>query len=98
MATGRPVVASDLPALREVCSPLDGGAPAALLVAADDDAAWVDAVGGLLDDGGRRDALVTAGREVAAERTWSRLVARYDDVYAATTGTAVAELHREDRR
>ena len=83
MALGRPVVASDLPALREVCSPVDGGDPAALLVAPDDDAAWASAVGRLLHDGGARAAQVTAGRAVAAERTWTRLVARYGSAYAA---------------
>ncbi|WP_277209375.1 glycosyltransferase [Isoptericola croceus] len=103
MATRRPVVASDLPALREACSPLDGGAPAALLVPADDHTAWVDAVGGLLDDRARRDDLVAAGRDVAADRTWSRLVARYDTVYAAASGTAApaspaATTNRKDSR
>ncbi|MCK0116271.1 glycosyltransferase [Isoptericola sp. S6320L] len=98
MATGRPVVASDLPALREVCSPLDGGAPAALLVPADDQVAWVDAVGGLLGDAARQKALVAAGRDVAAERTWSQLVARYDDAYAAATGAPLTDENRKDRR
>lgn len=85
MAVGRPVVASDLPALAEVLSPLDGGAPAGVLVAPDDAEAWAGAVGGLLTDDAARAALVAAGRAVAAERTWSRLVARYTDVYARTT-------------
>jgi glycosyltransferase involved in cell wall biosynthesis len=83
MAIGRPVVASDLPALAEVLSPLDGGSPAGLLVSPDDVDAWADAVAGLLEEGDRRESLVTAGREVASERTWSRLVTRYADVYAA---------------
>jgi glycosyltransferase involved in cell wall biosynthesis len=86
MAVGRPVVASDLPALAEVLSPLDGGSPAGLLVAPDDVEAWADAVTELLDDEHRRASLVAAGREVAAERTWARLVTRYADVYATTIG------------
>lgn len=86
MALGRPVVASDLPALAEVLSPLDGGSPAGLLVAPDDVEAWAHALTHLLDDAAARTSLVAAGRAVASERTWSRLVARYTDVYALVTG------------
>lgn len=82
MALGRPVVASDLPALAEVLSPLDGGDPAGVLAPPDDALAWADAVARLADDETHRGALVAAGRDVAAERTWSRLVTRYDGVYA----------------
>ncbi|MFC7877375.1 glycosyltransferase family 4 protein [Isoptericola sp. NPDC057391] len=90
MALGRPVVASDLPALAEVLSPLDGAppvGPAGVLVDPDDTTAWADAVARLLDDDAHRAALVDAGRHVAAERTWERLVGRYADVYAAVTAT-----------
>ncbi|MFD6177428.1 MULTISPECIES: glycosyltransferase family 4 protein [unclassified Isoptericola] len=87
MALGRPVVASDLPALAEVLSPLDpagpGASPAGALVDPDDAEAWADAVGRVLTDDAHRAALVDAGRRVAAERTWERLVGRYADVYAA---------------
>ncbi|GAA1731298.1 glycosyltransferase family 4 protein [Isoptericola hypogeus] len=82
MALGRPVVASDLPALAEVLSPLDGGDPAGVLVQADDVEAWAGAVARLLTGDAHRAALVAAGRDVARERTWTRLVARYNDVYA----------------
>ncbi|MFE5294162.1 glycosyltransferase family 4 protein [Isoptericola sp. NPDC056618] len=90
MAIGRPVVASDLPALAEVLSPLEpsrpsGGAPAGVLVDPDDVEAWADAVARVLDDDAHRAALVDAGRHVAAERTWERLVGRYADVYARLT-------------
>ncbi|MCK9794713.1 glycosyltransferase family 4 protein [Isoptericola sp. 4D.3] len=84
MALGRPVVASDLPALAEVLSPLEpaGGSPAGALVDPDDTDAWADAVARVLDDADHRAALVAAGRSVAAERTWERLVGRYAGVYA----------------
>ncbi|MFI2103082.1 glycosyltransferase family 4 protein [Isoptericola sp. NPDC019693] len=88
MALGRPVVASDLPALAEVLSPLElgtGGSPAGVLVDPDDTEAWADAVARVLDDDAHRAALVEAGRRVAAERTWERLVGRYADVYARLT-------------
>ncbi|MDO8149372.1 glycosyltransferase [Isoptericola sp. b515] len=90
MALGRPVVAGDLPALREVCSPVDGGDPAALLVTPDDEAAWAGAVEHLLTDDDARAAQVTAGRAVAAGRTWRELVARYDLAYAAAAGAATS--------
>ncbi|MFC8598259.1 glycosyltransferase [Isoptericola sp. NPDC057191] len=88
MALGRPVVASDLPALAEVLSPLEpagpgGGSPAGVLVDPGDVAAWGDAVGRVLTDDTHRAALVDAGRQVAAGRTWERVVRRYADVYAA---------------
>lgn len=57
MSQGRPVVASDIPALREVA----GGA--ARLVAPADPAAWADAIGGLLDDEAERGSLGRAGVE-----------------------------------
>jgi len=90
MALGRPVVASDLPALAEVLAPLPSptappGAPAGVLVPADDLGAWGDAVARVLDDAAHRAALVAAGRRVARERTWERLVARYARVYATVT-------------
>ncbi|MFE6971164.1 glycosyltransferase family 4 protein [Isoptericola sp. NPDC057653] len=92
MALGRPVVASDLPALAEVLSPLDpaapdGGSPAGVLVDPVDTEAWADAVGHVLTDDAHRATLVDAGRRLAAERTWERLVGRYAGVYAAVTAS-----------
>lgn len=76
MALGRPVVASDLPALAEV---LAGGA--GLLVAPDDAAALADALATLHADPARRASLAAAGRTVAAERTWRSQGLRYRQVY-----------------
>lgn len=75
MAIGRPVVASDLPALAEAC----GGA--GVLVSPDDVAAWADAVERLTTDGDYRDWLISAGQEVAAGRTWGRLAVTYRNAY-----------------
>lgn len=77
MALGRPVVASDLPALAEVLA--DG---AGRLVPAEDAAALAEALEALREDDAARDALVSAGREVAAGRTWARNGARYRELYA----------------
>lgn len=76
MAVGRPVVASDLPALREAVG--DAGR----LVAPDDTPAWAEAVTNVLDDDGARRAMLSRGREIAATRTWAANVARYHEVYA----------------
>lgn len=83
MALGRPVVASDLPALAEV---LTGGA--GRLVPAEDAAALADALDEVRGDGALRAELVAAGREVAAGRTWARNGARYRELYERLGGAA----------
>ena len=83
MALGRPVVASDLPALAEV---LDGGA--GVLVPPDDAGALADALAGLRDDPAARAELGEAGREVATGRTWARNGARYRELYEQMAGAA----------
>lgn len=84
-AMGRPVVASDLPALAEVLTPMAGDVPepAGLLVPADDVEAWADAVTRVLTDDALRASLVARGLENARSRTWSRNAAVYAEVYAA---------------
>ncbi len=67
MALGRPVVASDLPALCEVVK--DAG----VLVRAGDVAAWAAALAGLARDGDRRARCGSRGREIAAERSWQHV-------------------------
>ncbi|MDQ0424618.1 glycosyltransferase [Cellulomonas iranensis] len=77
MALGRPVVASDLPALAEVVA-----APGAGLLAAPDDAtAWADALERLAGDDALAARLGAAGREFAAGRTWAAAGARYRALY-----------------
>jgi glycosyltransferase involved in cell wall biosynthesis len=80
MAVGRPVVASDLPALVEAV----GGA--GLHVGADDLAGWAEVVASLLDDAGRRAELVELGRAVATERTWVRNAETYLGIYRDCLG------------
>jgi glycosyltransferase involved in cell wall biosynthesis len=64
MAFGVPVVASDLPAIREV------GGDAVTLVPPEDPAALAGAIADLLADGARQDLLVAAGRVAARRWTW----------------------------
>lgn len=72
---GAPLVATDLPPVREM---VDG---AAVLVAVDDADALAEALGGLLDDPDRRAALAKAGRRRAATFSWERMGAQVVSAY-----------------
>lgn len=81
MATGLPVVASDLPPLRELADA--GPAPTGVLVPPGDAAALADALAGLAADAGRRADLGARARTlVAADRTWTAAADRYTSTYA----------------
>jgi glycosyltransferase involved in cell wall biosynthesis len=69
MAFGAPVVATDLPPVRELA------AGTVELVPVDDAQALVEALGRLLGDEARRRKLAQAARARAAEFTWSRMAA-----------------------
>jgi glycosyltransferase involved in cell wall biosynthesis len=71
MGAGLPIVATDLPALREAT----GGH--ALLVA-DDPATWVRCTREVLEDAERYARLSVEGRAWAADFTWERIVDRFD--------------------
>ena len=78
MALGTPVVASDLPALREL---LDEGR-AGTLVPAEDPAALAEAVAALAEDPELCRQQTKAAREqVLATRTWARNAEAYRDLY-----------------
>lgn len=66
LAAGLPLVASDLPSLREVLSDGDD----AVLAAPDDEAALAQAIRRLLGDPELRVALAARGRARAAEHSW----------------------------
>lgn len=79
-AIGRPVVASDLPALAEL---VEDGVTGELFHAEDLDA-FVAALGRLLSRPEEAERLGRAGRDWAlATRTWSSNVTRYRDLYTA---------------
>ncbi|MCL2850593.1 MAG: glycosyltransferase family 4 protein, partial [Micrococcales bacterium] len=78
MALRRPVVASDLPALREVV----GDPGAGLLVAPQDADALAQALTRLADDRDLAASLGSAGRQFAATRTWARVGQMYRELYA----------------
>jgi len=71
LAAGRAILTSDLPVLREV---LDEACAA--FCPPDDPKAWTAALGGLLRDAGRRQALGRAAREMAKRYTWAERARR----------------------
>jgi len=66
LAQGTPVIASDLPVLREVL-----GKGGAVFVEVGDEQALAHALVRVVQDVGLRDALVAAGREATAELSWA---------------------------
>ncbi len=75
MTQGAPVVASDIPAVREVAG------DAAVLVAPEDPVAWADALEGLLDDEATRARMSLAGRERSGHFSVDRWVESTRAVY-----------------
>jgi phosphatidylinositol alpha-1,6-mannosyltransferase len=85
MAMGRPIVISDLPALREIAAPEERG----LVFPPDDAVALADAVQRLFDDPALAARLGAAGREwVVNERQWSMNGPRYVQAFAAARRAA----------
>ncbi|MBE7701491.1 glycosyltransferase [Oerskovia sp. Sa1BUA8] len=82
MAIGRPVIASDLPALAEVLDAPRGG----LLVAPDDLPGWADAIESLQHDPALAGELVARGRVLAGERTWAKNADAYRGIYRRCLG------------
>jgi glycosyltransferase involved in cell wall biosynthesis len=78
MATGRPVVASDLPPLREIVDPGHTG----VLAAPGDAASLADAIEPLVADVADRARMGEAARRwVAEHRTWDAAARAYRDLY-----------------
>jgi glycosyltransferase involved in cell wall biosynthesis len=83
MASGVPVVASDLPPVRELMRDGEHGR----LVPADRPGELARAIRVLLDDPERLTEMGRAGRaHVAAELSWERSTSRLREVYAARNG------------
>lgn len=75
MAQETPVLAADIPALRETAT------GAAVLLSPDDAAAWVAALDNLLHDASERTRLGAAGRERAQQYSWTRCAEATRAVY-----------------
>ncbi len=82
MAVGRPVVASDLPALAEIVAVPGTG----LLARPDDAQDLATRLQALHDDEALRLRLGAAGRDFAATRTWQGMAARYRNLYEHLEG------------
>lgn len=78
MATGSLVIASDLPALREVVPESSGG----LVIGRDADA-WAQAIAAVVAEGSLAERGARARRWIDENRTWAALMATYDSVYAS---------------
>lgn len=93
LALGRPVIISDLPALRETVTAADGTLCAVTHTAG----SCHELADAILEGGtdvGRAERLVEQGHGVAAGRTWSALVQRYGMLYADAIGRSREELTR----
>jgi phosphatidylinositol alpha-mannosyltransferase len=77
LATGRSVVASDIPGYRSVLEPDEH----ALLVPPGDVPALTNAIVTLVDDPARRDELARRGRARALEFAWPKVTERIEAVY-----------------
>jgi glycosyltransferase involved in cell wall biosynthesis len=80
MAQETPVLAADIPALREVAG------ESATLLSPDDADAWVAALDELLHDAGERARLGAAGREHAQRYSWTRCAEETRAVYREVIG------------
>jgi phosphatidylinositol alpha-mannosyltransferase len=84
MASGLPVVASDIPGYREVVRDGRDG----LLVRPEDPGAVAEAVGRLLDDADLSKRLADAGRESAERYSWDSVGSEIEAVYREVVGNA----------
>ena len=80
MGTGLPVLASDIPVLRELAG------DAAVYVPNDDEKAWAEAIQAIVSDDSLRRALAQRGLSRAAEFTWERAAAATCDAYRLALG------------
>lgn len=93
MALARPVVASDLPALRETMTD-ECGEELGVLVVPDSPQDLAAALADLLGDEGRRRAFGARGRAAATGRTWPAMMQRYEVAYRALVNISVEETPR----
>lgn len=93
MALGRPVIVSDLPALRETVIDTDGILRAVTVPAETPDQMATEILA-LASDGNESTRRADQGREAASQRTWPALVQRYEKLYATVTARPREETTR----
>ncbi len=85
MACGCVLVCSDIPSHREIL----GGGRYGILIASSEPQGWPDAIGALLDDAGRREAISMEGSSWARESfAFEPLARRYLNLYEEMHGSA----------
>jgi glycosyltransferase involved in cell wall biosynthesis len=80
MARGCPVLASDIPAIREISG------PGALLLPPHDGDAWTDAIARIFADPSLRDSLRDRGRRTVASYSWERTARNLCELLLAAGG------------
>lgn len=90
LALGRPVVVTDLPALRETVLDQAGGLVGEP-VPADDPTALAGALGRLMSDEACREDLSRRGRRAAAARSWAASMRTYEHMYRSVMASGVEE-------
>lgn len=93
MALGRPVVLSDLPALRETVTDAEGHEHG-VIVPPDDPQALAGALVELLEGHRYRRTLTDGARRAARERTWPAMMRRYELAYCAVVQKSIEEKTR----
>ncbi|MGO1226995.1 MAG: glycosyltransferase family 4 protein [Brachybacterium sp.] len=93
MALGRPVIVSDLPALLETVTDVDG-ALRAIAVPGDSVKRLAEEICAVALDNERMSRLAAQGREAASQRTWPALVQRYEKLYLDITARSQEETTR----
>lgn len=79
MSRGCPVLASDIPAVREVSG------PGAMLVQVDDETAWVEALRSVATDPSLRDSLAARGTAHVANYSWQTTARRLCELFLNVT-------------
>lgn len=90
LALGRPVIVSDLPALRETVQN-DAGDQVGITFAAGDPRELASVISETLLSPQRRRELADQGRRAAAERTWPAMMRRYERVYRSVARSGAEE-------
>lgn len=86
MALGRPLIVSDLPALREVTQERTTGHAVAALVKPEDPVELATALRRMVVEPGGAPASPEELRHAARHRAWPELMRRYDEVYGRLAG------------
>ena len=86
MVTGRAIIASDLPTVRQILTDGRNG----LIVPAENPAAWADAIQKLLSDAALRSQMEQANREDVTPYDWRPIAGSWEKPFASTDNVRFA--------